>query len=68
MNIYGLNQNLTRWRKLNNSLSSDIYQKFKDAYLVYRYQEKFNILRSIYMVFSLSCNFVLKNINSKIVK
>ena len=68
MNIYGLNQNLTRWRKLNDSLSSDIYQKFKDAYLVYRYQEKFNILKSIYMVFSLSFNFVLKNINSKIVK
>ena len=68
MNIYGLNQNLTKWRKLNNSLSSDVFQKFKDAYLVYRYQEKFNILRSVYMVFSLSFNFVLKIINSKIVK
>ena len=68
MNIYGLNQNLTRWRKLNKSLSSDIYQKLKDAYLIYRYQEKFNILRSIYMVFSLSFYFFLKNLNSKIAK
>ena len=68
MNIHGFNQNLTKWRKLNNSLSSDIYQKFKDAYLVYRYQEKFSILGTIYMVFSLSFNFVLKNINSRIAK
>ena len=33
--IIGLNKVLTKWRKLDDSLSSDIAQKIKDAFKVY---------------------------------
>jgi teichuronic acid biosynthesis glycosyltransferase TuaG len=64
-NIYGLNKNLTRWRKLNDSLSTNTTQKLFDAYDIYKNQEKFGYFRSSYRVFILSINFLLKYLNLK---
>jgi len=58
--IYGLNQNLTKWRKTKKSLSSNLFQKFKDAYLIYHKQEKFNFLYSIYRTIILSIFYLKK--------
>jgi len=70
--IYGLNKNLTKWRKTKNSLSSNLIQKFKDAYLIYYKQEKFSIYYSIYRTMILSLYYLqkkyLKNFSRKLVK
>jgi teichuronic acid biosynthesis glycosyltransferase TuaG len=58
--IYGLNQNLTKWRKTKKSLSSNLVQKFKDAYLIYYKQEKFNFFNSIYRTIILSIFYLKK--------
>ena len=58
--IYGLNQNLTKWRKTKKSLSSNLVQKFKDAYQIYHEQEKFNFLYSIYRTIILSVFYLKK--------
>jgi teichuronic acid biosynthesis glycosyltransferase TuaG len=65
MNIYGFNKKLTKWRKLNNSLSSNTIQKLYDAYNIYHRQEKFSIINSLFRVFILSCNFVKKSLHEK---
>jgi hypothetical protein len=65
MNIYGFKKKLTRWRKVDNSLSSSTTQKLYDAYNIYYKQEKFNILVSLYRVFVLSYNFIKKSLNAK---
>tara|TARA_Y100001958_G_C21217529_1_gene542915 strand:- start:282 stop:1022 length:741 start_codon:yes stop_codon:yes gene_type:complete len=58
--IYSLNENLSIWRKLDNSLSSSIMQKVKDGYLVYNKFMKFNFLKSLFFLFLLSLNSLLK--------
>ena len=58
--IYALLNNLTKWRKLDNSLSSSTFQKIKDGYLVYRKYMKFSQLKSIFYLGLLSINFILK--------
>ncbi|MDA9663648.1 glycosyltransferase [Candidatus Pelagibacter sp.] len=58
--IYGLNQNLTKWRKTKKSLSSNLVQKLKDAYQIYHEQEKFNFLYSIYRTIILSVFYLKK--------
>ena len=63
--IYALPDKLTKWRKLDNSLSSSKFQKFKDGYLVYRKYMKFNQLKSFFYLCLLSINFLLKQINIK---
>ena len=60
--IYALSDNLTKWRKLDNSLSSSKFQKIKDGYLVYRKYMKFNQIKSIFYLGLLSVNFFLKQI------
>jgi teichuronic acid biosynthesis glycosyltransferase TuaG len=60
--IYALSDNLTKWRKLDNSLSSSKFQKIKDGYLVYRKYMKFNQVKSIFYLGLLSVNFFLKKI------
>jgi len=60
--IYALPNNLTKWRKLDNSLSSSKFQKIKDGYLVYRKYMKFNQVKSIFYLCLLSVNFLLKQI------
>tara|TARA_B100000963_G_scaffold350577_1_gene361003 strand:+ start:153 stop:905 length:753 start_codon:yes stop_codon:yes gene_type:complete len=61
LKIHGISKKLTKWRKLENSLSSSIFQKLKDAFLVYNKYMKFNFFLSILYVLILSFNFVKKN-------
>ncbi len=60
ISINSLNENLTSWRKLENSLSSSITQKLKDAFKVYNYYMKFNFIKSCYYVICLSIKFLKK--------
>ena len=55
-----LDETLTFWRKLDNSLSSSVIQKLKDAFKVYNYYMKFNFIKSFYYVICLSINFLRK--------
>lgn len=61
--IMGLDENLTSWRKLNNSLSSSVIQKIFDGYKVYRLYLKFSVLKSLFYLFLLSVNFLIKKKN-----
>ncbi len=58
--IGGLNEKLTQWRKLENSLSSSIIQKLTDGFLVYHKHMKFNFFQSLYYLLCLSINFLKK--------
>ncbi len=58
--IGALNENLTFWRKLKNSLSSSFFQKMIDGYKVYRKYMKYNSLVSLYLLLCLSINFLRK--------
>ena len=58
--IGSLNETLTLWRKLDNSLSSSVIQKIKDAFKVYNHYMKFNFIKSFYYVICLSINFLKK--------
>jgi len=58
--IYGLDKELTRWRKARNSLSSSSFQKIVDAYKVYNIYMKYNMIKSIYYLICLSINFLKK--------
>tara|TARA_B100000795_G_scaffold269583_1_gene259445 strand:+ start:4103 stop:4843 length:741 start_codon:yes stop_codon:yes gene_type:complete len=60
INIIGLDEKLTLWRKLNNSLSSSVLQKLIDGYKVYRNYMKFNFFKSVYYLFCLSINYLKK--------
>ena len=60
--IYALLNNLTKWRKLDNSLSSSEFQKIKDGYVVYRKYMKFSQIKSFFYLGLLSINFLLKQI------
>ena len=62
--IYGIQKNLTLWRKGDTSIKY-IIRKFKDAFLVYSKYEKFNFLKSIFFVLLLSINFLKKSIIQK---
>ena len=59
--IYSINETLTSWRKLENSLSSSLIQKLKDAFIVYNKYMKFNFFKSIYYILCLSINYIKKN-------
>ena len=59
--IYGLDKELSSWRKLDNSLSSNTLQKIFDAFDIYYRQEKFNFITSITRVITLSFNFLKKS-------
>ena len=49
--IYALNMPLTKWRYLETSLSSSIFQKLKDGYKVYKVYLNFGFLKSIFYYF-----------------
>ncbi len=58
--LYHFNKILTCWRKSENSLSSNIFDKVRDAFkLYYKYENK-NLLLSIYSVILLSFNKLIK--------
>jgi teichuronic acid biosynthesis glycosyltransferase TuaG len=52
--IIGIDKIFTYWRKVSNSLSSDIWQKIKDAFKIYYIYEKQSFVMSIINVFFLS--------------
>ena len=58
--IYALNEYLTFWTKSKHSLSSSTYQKILDGFRVYHKYMKFNFFKSLYFLFCLSINFILK--------
>jgi len=52
--IIGIDKIFTYWRKVSNSLSSDIWRKIKDAFKIYYIYEKKSFVTSIINVFFLS--------------
>ena len=58
--IYGLDKELTLWRKTSNSLSSSLFQKIIDGFRVYNVYMKYNIIKSLYYLLYLSINFLKK--------
>ena len=59
--FFGLNKLLVSWRISDNSLSSNKFQKFLDAFRVYNYYEKNNFFTSVIYTIRLSINALLKN-------
>ena len=59
--IGGLDQNLSFWRKTNNSLSSSVNQKLIDGFRVYNKNLNFNFFKSLYLLICLSLNYLKKN-------
>ena len=62
--IFGIQKNLSSWRKINSSLSYT-FQKIKDSFELYSKYEKFNIIKSLFFVLILSMNFFKKNLLQK---
>ena len=60
-NFYGYQNSLTKWRKLDNSLSSSTYQKLVDGFKVYNKYLKLNLIISFIYLIRLSINFLLKD-------
>ena len=58
--IFGINTDLTSWRKLNNSLSSSTLQKLIDGFNVYHKFMKFNFIKSLYYLIVLCANYLRK--------
>ena len=58
--MIGINKKLVIWRKLDNSLSSSIFQRVRDAFYVYHIFLKFNFIKSIFCVLTMSFNFFKK--------
>jgi len=58
--IGSLDKNLTKWRKLDDSLSSSILQKLKDGYTLYSDYMKYNFLKSFWCLLLLSINYFRK--------
>jgi len=60
--IIGIDKIFTYWRKVSNSLSSDICRKIKDAFKIYYIYEKKSFVMSIINVFFLSFFSLTKKI------
>lgn len=60
-NFYGLDKILTKWRKLDNSLSSNTFQKILDGFKVYNNYMGFGKIKSLYHLILLSINFLKKS-------
>ena len=60
--IMSIDEPLTKWRKLKDSLSSNSSQKMIDGFNVYNKYMKFSYLKSLYFLMILSINFLKKNI------
>ena len=61
ISFYGLNKELTVWRKLDNSLSSNSFQKLTDGFMVYKKYMKYGYIKSFYFLFNLVFNFLKKS-------
>lgn len=60
--FYGLKNVLTIRKEVKNSLSSSIFQKIKDSYLVYNKYMNFSFSKSLFLVFQLSLFYLWKYI------
>jgi teichuronic acid biosynthesis glycosyltransferase TuaG len=60
--LLGINDNLLFWRSSKNSLSDSFFQKIFDAFKVYKFNEKYNTVISIYFVIRLSLFALIKKI------
>ncbi len=60
--LFTINKNLSSWRKTKNSLSSNIFQKLKDAFKLFYLLENKNFILSIFGVMIISYNKILKNL------
>ena len=58
--FFALKTELANWRKTENSLSSSTVQKILDGFRVYYNYEKMNFFTSIFRVFTLSINYLIK--------
>ena len=58
--IGALEEPLMSWRKTKGSLSSSIFQKLKDGFKVYNYYMNYNLIKSLYLLISLSINYLKK--------
>jgi teichuronic acid biosynthesis glycosyltransferase TuaG len=58
--IGSLDRNLTTWRKLDNSLSSSVFQKLRDGFKLYKDYMKYSYIRSLIYLFILSLNSLKK--------
>ena len=58
--IGSLDKNLVTWRKLDNSLSSSVFQKLKDGFVLYNTHMGYNFLKSFFYLFILSINSLMK--------
>jgi len=56
----GIDNSLTSWRKSKDSLSSSTIQKLIDGYRVYRVHLGYGTLKSLFSLIVLSINFILK--------
>lgn len=59
-NFYPIKKKLSIWRQTENSLSSSTIQKLKDAYYVYRFFLKQNLIQTILSTIILSLNYLKK--------
>ena len=59
-NFYGIDQKLSQWRKLDNSLSSNSFQKISDAYRVYNKYMNYSKVFSVICLLRRSFNYFLK--------
>ena len=58
--IGALEESLMSWRKTKGSLSSSIFQKLKDGFKVYNHYMNYNLIKSLYLLISLSLNYLKK--------
>ena len=58
--FYGIDKNLTFWRKSENSLSSSVFRRLVDGYMVYRKFLKKSFLESSLRLIILSLNYLKK--------
>ena len=56
INAYNVEQKLVIWNQVKNSLSSNFFQKLLDGFNVYYSHEKFNFVKSIFLLLRLSLN------------
>ena len=61
--FYGTQKILVSWRKTDQSLSSFFFQKIKDAYLLYNFYLKYNVVKSIFCVIRLSYYSLIKKLS-----
>ena len=59
--LVGYDKVLSSWRKLDDSLSANSFQKIKDGFELYYKYLNFNFFKSIYFLLLLSINFIKKN-------